>query len=121
MLVEVVAEMGFGGGQTLASVVSVRVNNTDFRDDGFGPGDARELVALLQGVRVGFVEPSGGMYDRIGLEWTKQSTPRREAFFVEFADVVVPALGEPRVAKVFVTGGLRSAGAMVKATVGVAG
>jgi 2,4-dienoyl-CoA reductase-like NADH-dependent reductase (Old Yellow Enzyme family) len=99
-------------------ILSVKLNSTDFQDDGFKPEDARELVRFLQEeVRLDFVELSGGTYEHLGLEWSKDSTRQREAFFLEFAEMIVPVLGteKERKTKVFITGGLRSVGAMVKA------
>jgi hypothetical protein len=45
------------------------------------------------------------------------STSQREAFLLEFAEMIVPVLGteKNRKTKVFITGGLRSVGTMVKA------
>jgi len=99
-------------------ILSVKLNSTDFQEDGFKPAEARELVRVLQDVvGMDFVELSGGTYEHQGLEWTKDSTREREAFFLEFAEMIVPVLGteEERKTKVFITGGLRSTVAMVKA------
>jgi 2,4-dienoyl-CoA reductase-like NADH-dependent reductase (Old Yellow Enzyme family) len=96
-------------------IVSAKLNSTDFQDDGFQPSEAAELISSLQEVGMDFVELSGGTYERMGLEWTKESTRKREAFFLEFAEMIVPALGAQRKTKIFITGGLRSVGAMVKA------
>ncbi|KAE9370033.1 NADH oxidase [Stipitochalara longipes BDJ] len=99
-------------------ILSIKLNSTDFQEDGFKPEEARELVRVLQEVvKMDFVELSGGTYEHFGLEWTKESTREREAFFLEFAEMIVPVLGteEQRKTKVFITGGLRSVGAMVKA------
>jgi 2,4-dienoyl-CoA reductase-like NADH-dependent reductase (Old Yellow Enzyme family) len=98
--------------------LSIKLNSTDFQEDGFKPAEARELVRVLQdGIGLDFVELSGGTYEHLGLQWTKDSTREREAFFLEFAEMIVPVLGkeEERKTKVFITGGLRSVGAMVKA------
>lgn len=99
-------------------ILSIKLNSTDFQEDGFKPAEARELVRLLQDeIGLDFVELSGGTYEHLGLQWTKDSTREREAFFLEFAEMIVPVLGreEERKTKVFITGGLRSVGAMVKA------
>jgi 2,4-dienoyl-CoA reductase-like NADH-dependent reductase (Old Yellow Enzyme family) len=99
-------------------ILSIKLNSTDFQEDGFKPAEARELVRVLQDdIGLDFVELSGGTYEHLGLQWTKDSTREREAFFLEFAEMIVPVLGkeEERKTKVFITGGLRSVGAMVKA------
>ena len=99
-------------------ILSIKLNSTDFQEDGFKPAEARELVRVLQDdIGLDFVELSGGTYEHLGLQWTKDSTREREAFFLEFAEMIVPVLKkeEERKTKVFITGGLRSVDAMVKA------
>ncbi len=99
-------------------ILSVKLNSTDFQADGFQTEEARELVRVLQNeCRIDFVELSGGTYEFLGLEWVKESTREREAFFLEFAEIIVPVLGTAgeRKTKVFITGGLRSGVAIVKA------
>jgi len=53
---------------------------------------------------------SGGTYEELAFK-SRESTGKREAFFLEFADVVRPSLKIP----VFVTGGFQTAAAMIKA------
>jgi 2,4-dienoyl-CoA reductase-like NADH-dependent reductase (Old Yellow Enzyme family) len=99
-------------------ILSIKLNSTDFQEDGFNPMEARELVRVLQDeIGLDFVELSGGTYEYLGLQWAKESTREREAFFLEFAEMIVPVLGvdEDRKTKVFITGGLRSMSAMIKA------
>jgi 2,4-dienoyl-CoA reductase-like NADH-dependent reductase (Old Yellow Enzyme family) len=94
-------------------IISAKLNSTDFQDDGLTPEDTRELVRVLIGLD--FVELSGGTYERLAFEHIKESTRKREAFFLEFAEMIVPGLGVGRKTKVFITGGLRTVGAMVGA------
>lgn len=58
------------------------------------------------------MELSGGTYERMVLHHKWESTRKREAFFIEFADLIAPALKKTRV---YVTGGFRTVGAMVRA------
>lgn len=99
-------------------ILAVKLNSVEFQAGGLTPGDAAELAAALQqGAGIDYLELSGGTYEDFGLAREKGSTRSREAFFLEFAERVVPALGpaDERRTKVFVTGGLRSAGAMAAA------
>ncbi|EFX05325.1 NADH oxidase [Grosmannia clavigera kw1407] len=106
-----------------AFIVGAKINSVEFQDGGITPDEARDMCALLRAedVALDFVELSGGTYEKIGQSWAddvKESTRRREAFFFEFAQTVVPAFGvEPadRTTKVYLTGGLRTAPAMVRA------
>ncbi|KAK2603083.1 hypothetical protein N8I77_009566 [Diaporthe amygdali] len=98
-------------------ILAIKLNSVEFQAEGLTTADAAELVAALQGAGVDYLELSGGTYENFGFERKKDSTRSREAFFLEFAERVVPALGpaDKRRTKVFITGGLRSAGAMVEA------
>jgi hypothetical protein len=59
-----------------------------------------------------FVELSGGTYEQPAFRHQRESTKKREAFFLEFAEAIVPGLKKT---KTYITGGLRTVGAMVKA------
>lgn len=98
-------------------ILAVKLNSVEFQAEGLTTGDAAELAATLQGAGVDYLELSGGTVEDFGLDRKKESTQAREAFFLEFAELVVPALGpaDARRTKVFISGGLRSAGAMAAA------
>ncbi|KAM6479924.1 hypothetical protein HDV62DRAFT_399412 [Trichoderma sp. SZMC 28011] len=99
-------------------ILSIKLNSVEFQEGGLTPEEAREMCAILDGDNVGldYIELSGGNWHDLGMHWERESSRKREAFFLEFVDRIVPALGPvPRRTKVFVTGGLRSAAAMVRA------
>ncbi|KAK7926952.1 hypothetical protein PG985_003950 [Apiospora marii] len=99
-------------------VLGLKLNSVEFQAGGMTPEQAREMCAAFAGAGgFDFVELTGGNWEDFGMAWDRESSRRREAFFLEFADAVVPGLGPPdaRTTKVFVTGGLRSAAAMVDA------
>lgn len=100
-------------------VLGVKLNSVEFQDGGFTADEAAEVVRVLQDdVGADFVELSGGTMEKVGHDWTKETTLKREAFFLKFAEMIVPQLGktkEERRTKVFITGGLRTAAAMTKA------
>lgn len=54
---------------------------------------------------------SGGTYQAFGFKHARESTKKRESFFIEFAESIRPNLKKT---KVYVTGGFRSAGAMIE-------
>ncbi|KAB5522878.1 hypothetical protein GE09DRAFT_494598 [Coniochaeta sp. 2T2.1] len=93
-------------------VLGIKINSVEFQERGFSAEEAARLCELLEGHRFDFVELSGGTYE--DNQWTqpRESTKAREAFFLEFADGIVPHLRETRS---YVTGGLRTVGAMVDA------
>ncbi|KAM0263359.1 hypothetical protein ACHAQJ_001215 [Trichoderma viride] len=100
-------------------IVGVKLNSVEFQDGGFTAAEAAEVCRVLQDeVGMDFVELSGGTLERVGHEWTKETTMKREAFFLRFAELIVPQLGKTAVerqTKVFITGGLRTTDAMIGA------
>jgi tRNA-dihydrouridine synthase len=58
---------------------------------------------------VDFVDLSGGTFEGRAFEHKKESTRKREAYFIEFAEMIKPALKQM---KVYVTGGFRTAAGM---------
>uniref|UniRef100_A0A8H7N616 NADH:flavin oxidoreductase/NADH oxidase N-terminal domain-containing protein n=1 Tax=Bionectria ochroleuca TaxID=29856 RepID=A0A8H7N616_BIOOC len=78
-----------------AFILSIKVNSVEFQDEGFSP-------KIL----------SGGTYQSSGFKHVRESSKKREAFFIEFAEAIIPALSRT---KAYVTGGLRSAKAMADA------
>lgn len=99
-------------------IVGIKLNSVEFQDGGFNADEAVEVTRALQDVRVDFVELSGGTLEKVGHEWTKETTQKREAFFLKFAQTIVPQLGSDaahRCTKVFLTGGLRTIDAISNA------
>ncbi|KAL9043243.1 MAG: hypothetical protein Q9214_003566, partial [Letrouitia sp. 1 TL-2023] len=59
-----------------------------------------------------FVELTGGTYEHLAFKHKRESSKKREAFFLEFAETIVPALTKTRT---YITGGFKTVGAMVGA------
>ncbi|KAK3689041.1 NADH oxidase [Podospora appendiculata] len=93
-------------------VLGIKVNSVEFQEGGLSSDEAAELCVLLETHGFDLVELSGGTYEDMGLRHRRASTRKREAFFLEFAERIVPRLTRTRA---YITGGLRSAGAMVDA------
>lgn len=93
-------------------IMSIKINSTEFQKGGFQPEDAKKLCEILERNRFDFVELSGGTYEELAFMHKRDSTKKREAFFVEFAESIVPALKQT---KAYVTGGFKTVGAMVDA------
>ena len=95
--------------------ISIKLNSVEFQESGFQPEEAKQLCALLETHGFDFVELSGGTYQQLAFDYDvvqRDSTKKREAFFMEFADLIAPALSKT---KVYVTGGFKTVGAMVTA------
>ncbi|KAK3672417.1 hypothetical protein LTR78_007724 [Recurvomyces mirabilis] len=93
-------------------VLGIKLNSVEFQDKGFDSEEAKQLCQLLEANKFDFVELSGGTYESLAFEHKRESTKHREAFFLEFADAIAPALTKT---KTYVTGGFKTVGAMVKA------
>jgi hypothetical protein len=67
---------------------------------------------LEKDLNLDFIELSGGTYESLAFEHKRESTKKREAFFLEFADKIVPLLSHT---KVYVTGGFKTISGMEEA------
>ncbi|KAI1103169.1 NADH oxidase [Jackrogersella minutella] len=103
---------GIRGAAAPGFVLAIKINSVEFQDAGFSADEAAQLVELLEAHRFDIIELSGGTYEAPGWHHKKESTRKREAFFIEFAELVVPHVKR---ARTFITGGIRTVGAMVDA------
>ncbi|KAM0808397.1 hypothetical protein AB5N19_08740 [Seiridium cardinale] len=93
-------------------IISIKLNSVEFQEGGFSTDDCKDLCVELEKHNFDFVELSGGTYQSLAFGHKRESTKKREAFFLDFADSIVPQLKKT---KAYVTGGLRSVEAMVQA------
>lgn len=95
-------------------VLGIKINSVEFQDQGFTPEEAVVLCRALEGAGFDFVETSGGTYESIGdvMVHRKDSTRRREAYFLEFSGHVHRAASTLRV---YTTGGFKTVAGMVQA------
>jgi len=93
-------------------VVGIKLNSVEFQDKGFNPEEAKQICQILEENKFDFVELSGGTYEKLAFGHQRESTKKREGFFLEFAELIAPVLSKT---KTYITGGFKSVGAMVKA------
>ncbi|KAF2029005.1 FMN-linked oxidoreductase [Setomelanomma holmii] len=93
-------------------ILGIKLNSVEFQDKGFDTQEAATLCKLLEDNTFDFVELSGGTYEKLAFGHQRESTKKREAFFLEFAEKITPSLSKTRT---YITGGLKSASAMVDA------
>jgi 2,4-dienoyl-CoA reductase-like NADH-dependent reductase (Old Yellow Enzyme family) len=93
-------------------VVGIKLNSVEFQDQGFNPDEAKQICTILEQNRFDFVELSGGTYEKLAFGHQRESTKKREGFFLEFAEAICPVLSQT---KTYITGGFKSVGAMTKA------
>ena len=97
--------------------ISVKLNSADFQQGGFDFEEAVIVAGWLADVGVDLLEISGGNYEQpsmMGLPGgppMRASTRLREAYFLDFARAMMAGKTPP----LMVTGGFRSAAAMIEA------
>jgi 2,4-dienoyl-CoA reductase-like NADH-dependent reductase (Old Yellow Enzyme family) len=99
-------------------ILGMKVNSVEFQDKGFTPDEAVLLCTALEGAGIDYVETSGGTYEQSGFVYKKESTRKRESYFVEFAEEIAKAVTKM---KVYSTGGFKTAAGMVAALEGIDG
>ena len=93
-------------------IVAIKLNSVEFQEGGFPLEEAKALCKILEENHFDFVELSGGTYESLAFSHKRESTKKREAFFLDFADEIAPVLKQT---KTYVTGGLKTVGAMTDA------
>lgn len=89
--------------------LAVKLNSADFDRGGFSEEESSVVIERLVDAGVDLIEVSGGTYEAPAMMAASESTRRREAFFLEYAERVRGLVDGVPLA---VTGGFRSAGAM---------
>lgn len=93
-------------------IISVKLNSADFQKGGFSEDESIQAVKILADTGIDLIEISGGNYEAPAmLEGVKESTRRREAYFLDYAARARAACRAPLV----ITGGFRSAEGMEEA------
>ena len=88
-------------------ILGIKVNSVEFQEKGFQPEEAVILCQALDKAGFDYVETSGGTYENMVMEHKKESTKKRENYFIEFAERIRSAVTQT---KVYTTGGLRTVG-----------
>lgn len=93
--------------------VGIKLNTADFQRGGFTEEESLDTVRALAEAGIDLVELSGGTYEAPAMAGVraKDSTRRREAYFLEFAEKARAAVTVP----LMLTGGFRTLGGMAEA------
>ena len=89
-------------------LVGVKFNSADFQKGGFDENESVQVVQKLSEMGIDFIEVSGGNYESPQMLATKDSTRKREAFFIDYAEKARAVSQVPLI----ITGGVRSQTAM---------
>jgi 2,4-dienoyl-CoA reductase-like NADH-dependent reductase (Old Yellow Enzyme family) len=101
--------------------IAVKLNSDDFRTGGFSADDSLAVIRMLGAEGIDLLELSGGTYEQPRLLGhagkldsvapVRESTRRREAYFLAYAEAARPAAAMP----LMLTGGFRTRAAMDEA------
>jgi len=94
--------------------IGIKLNSSDFQRGGFTEEESLDTIRALTHAGIDLVEISGGTYEApamTGLRKVKESTRKREAYFLEFTEKVRSEIKVP----LMLTGGFRSSKGMVEA------
>jgi 2,4-dienoyl-CoA reductase-like NADH-dependent reductase (Old Yellow Enzyme family) len=93
--------------------IGIKLNSADFMKGGFSEEDSIEVIRRLSELGIDQIEISGGNYESPIFTGTtiKESTVKREAYFLEFAQNAKRITDTP----IAVTGGFRTAEGMKRA------
>jgi len=90
--------------------IAVKINSSDFQRGGFSEEDSLEVIKMLDG-RIDLLEISGGTYEKLVFfeenahnPDIRESTKKREAYFMDFANKVRALSSIP----LLITGGFRT-------------
>ncbi|KHJ82354.1 oxidoreductase, FAD/FMN-binding protein, partial [Oesophagostomum dentatum] len=93
-------------------LVGIKTNSVEFQENGLGIDDAMIMCRMMERCGFDFAELSGGNIEKPAFQHMRESTRKREAFFLEFAEKIRPVFEKT---VVYLTGGFRTAPAMVSA------
>ncbi|MEM6805742.1 MAG: NADH:flavin oxidoreductase/NADH oxidase family protein [Bacteroidota bacterium] len=92
--------------------IAVKLNSSDFQRGGFTEEESLEVIQKLEG-KIDLLEISGGTYEKLvffelneEVDKIKESTRKREAYFIEFSKKIRTISKTP----LLITGGFRSFG-----------
>jgi len=93
--------------------IGIKINSADFQRGGFTEEESMQVIQWLDEAGMDMIEVSGGTYERAAMVGTqhKESTIKREAYFIEFIKKVRTKVKTP----LMLTGGFRTVETMESA------
>ncbi|KAE9548669.1 hypothetical protein FO519_008115 [Halicephalobus sp. NKZ332] len=93
-------------------LIGIKMNSVEFQEKGLDSDDSVLMCKEFEKIGFDFIELSGGTIEKLVFCHISESTVKREAFFLEFAKKIRPAIKNT---VVYLTGGFRTVPGMVKA------
>jgi 2,4-dienoyl-CoA reductase-like NADH-dependent reductase (Old Yellow Enzyme family) len=93
--------------------IGIKINSADFQRGAFTEEESMQVIQMLDEAGIDMIEVSGGTYERAAMVGTqhKESTVKREAYFIEF----IRKVREKTQCPLMLTGGFRTIETMEKA------
>lgn len=93
--------------------IGIKINSADFQKGAFTEEESMAVIEMLNDEKMDLIEVSGGTYERAAMVGTmqKESTKKREAYFMDFIVKVKEKVTVP----LMLTGGFRTAEVMAAA------
>lgn len=93
--------------------LGIKINSADFQRGAFTEEESMQVIQMLDAEGMDLIEVSGGTYERAAMVGTqqKESTKKREAYFMDFIVKVRKKIKTP----LMLTGGFRTADTMAAA------
>ena len=93
--------------------IGIKINSADFQRGAFTEEESMQVIQMLDEAGMDMIEVSGGTYERAAMVGTqhKESTVKREAYFIEF----IRKVREKTQCPLMLTGGFRTIETMEKA------
>lgn len=92
--------------------IGIKLNSADFQKDGFSTEESMDVILKLSELGVDLIEVSGGSYEApVMMKGKKESTLKREAYFLDYAKELKKHTQTP----IVLTGGFRTQKGMIEA------
>ncbi len=93
--------------------LGIKINSADFQRGAFTEEESMQVIEMLDKAGMDLIEVSGGTYERAAMVGAvqKESTKKREAYFIEFIEKVRARVKSP----LMLTGGFRTSETMAAA------
>ena len=91
--------------------IGIKLNSADFQRGGFSEEESLEVMRALDAAGIDLIEVSGGTYEAPAMAGLRESSRKREAYFMDFAERLRQEVDTP----LMVTGGFRSHAGMSEA------
>uniref|UniRef100_A0A914XVR4 NADH:flavin oxidoreductase/NADH oxidase N-terminal domain-containing protein n=1 Tax=Panagrolaimus superbus TaxID=310955 RepID=A0A914XVR4_9BILA len=77
---------------TTGFIIGIKLNSVEFQEEGLTNDEAVEIAQEIDKAGLDFIELSGGTYEAFSFKHRRETTIKRESFFLEFAEKIKPVI-----------------------------